>query len=72
VLGWITRKPITEDYVPLLPWLGVLWWGLAAGQRLLSHQPQWLQGDVPKWLQPLAYLLNRSAWLPSPTYSALA
>ncbi len=35
-LGLITRKPVTEDYVPLLPWLGVVWWGgcraLAAGQ----------------------------------------
>ncbi len=30
-LGIITRKPITEDYVPLLPWLGVMWWGAAAG-----------------------------------------
>ena len=55
-LGLVSRKPFTEDYVPLLPWLGVLWWGLAAGQWLLSHQPQWLQGDVPKWLQPLAAL----------------
>ena len=26
-LGLITRKPVTEDYVPLLPWLGVMWWG---------------------------------------------
>ena len=30
-LGLITQKPITEDYVPLLPWLGVMWWGAAAG-----------------------------------------
>ncbi|GAB4403298.1 MAG: hypothetical protein OHK0048_22010 [Rhodoferax sp.] len=27
-LGWITQKPITEDYVPLAPWLGVLLWGM--------------------------------------------
>ena len=26
-LGLISRKPFTEDYVPLLPWLGVMWWG---------------------------------------------
>lgn len=31
-LGLIGRKPITEDYVPVLPWLGVMWWGMAAGQ----------------------------------------
>lgn len=41
-LGFISRKPITEDYVPLLPWLGVVWWGLASGQWLLRHRPQWL------------------------------
>jgi uncharacterized membrane protein len=32
-LGLISRKPVTEDYVPLLPWLGVVWWGVAAGQQ---------------------------------------
>jgi uncharacterized membrane protein len=29
-LGLITRRPITEDYVPLLPWIGVVWVGVAA------------------------------------------
>jgi uncharacterized membrane protein len=33
-LGVVTRKPVTEDYVPLLPWLGVIWWGVAAGNWL--------------------------------------
>ena len=32
-VGLVTRKPITEDYVPVLPWLGVMLWGLAAGRR---------------------------------------
>jgi uncharacterized membrane protein len=41
-LGFISRKPITEDYVPLLPWLGVLWWGVAAGQWVLRNRPGWL------------------------------
>ena len=44
-LGLITRKPVTEDYVPLLPWLGVLWWGLAAGQWLLARS--WLPSARP-------------------------
>jgi uncharacterized membrane protein len=35
-VGLISRKPVTEDYVPVLPWLGVMWWGMAAGQRALS------------------------------------
>jgi hypothetical protein len=30
-IGLVTRRPVTEDYVPLLPWLGVVWWGMAAG-----------------------------------------
>jgi len=41
-LGLINRKPITEDYVPLIPWLGAMWWGMAAGQWALRHRPQWL------------------------------
>jgi uncharacterized membrane protein len=41
-LGFIDRKPITEDYVPLLPWMGVLWWGMAAGQWALARRPSWL------------------------------
>lgn len=42
VLGFISRLPITEDYVPLLPWLGVMWWGMAAGRWALVHKPAWL------------------------------
>jgi uncharacterized membrane protein len=43
-LGFIGTKPRTEDYVPLLPWLGVMWWGVAAGQWLLRQRPHWLAG----------------------------
>jgi uncharacterized membrane protein len=38
-LGLVTQKPITEDYVPILPWLGVMWWGLAGTQWILAHRP---------------------------------
>lgn len=41
-LGLIDRKPITEDYVPLIPWLGAMWWGMAAGEWALRHRPHWL------------------------------
>jgi uncharacterized membrane protein len=41
-LGLVTRKPATEDFVPLLPWLGVMWWGMAAGQWVLRHRIAWL------------------------------
>ncbi len=46
-LGLISRKPVTEDYVPLLPWLGVMWWGVAAGRWALSERPQWLGSSAP-------------------------
>jgi uncharacterized membrane protein len=47
-IGLISRLPITEDYVPLLPWLGVMWWGLAAGYWALQHRPHWLgSADAP-------------------------
>jgi len=45
VLGFVNRLPVTEDYVPLLPWLGVVWWGVAAGQWALRHRPHWLGAD---------------------------
>ncbi len=35
-LGLVTHKPITEDYVPLLPWLGVMWLGVG-----LMQWPRW-------------------------------
>lgn len=40
-LGLITHKPITEDYVPVFPWLGIMWWGAAGGYWLGQH-PQLL------------------------------
>jgi uncharacterized membrane protein len=55
-IGLVTRKPVTEDYVPVLPWLGVMLWGLAAGQWLLQHRRAWLTGGVPGALRPLAVL----------------
>ena len=41
-LGLVNRLPVTEDYVPLLPWLGVMWWGAAVGQWALRQRPHWL------------------------------
>ena len=54
--GLVTQKPFTEDYVPLLPWMGIVWWAMAAGQWLLAHRRQWLEKPVAPWLQPLAVL----------------
>lgn len=55
-VGLVTRKPVTEDYAPLLPWLGVVLWGLAAGRWVLAHRRQWLAGALPAALAPLALL----------------
>ncbi|MGE5118051.1 MAG: DUF1624 domain-containing protein [Betaproteobacteria bacterium] len=55
-VGLVTHKPVTEDYVPVLPWLGVMWWGLAAGQWLLRERPDWLGGTLARPLAPLAAL----------------
>ena len=55
-VGLVTHKPVTEDYVPLLPWLGVMLWGLAAGRWLLARQRGVLAGPLPRALGPLALL----------------
>jgi uncharacterized membrane protein len=55
-LGLITKKPVTEDYVPLVPWLGVLLWGFAAGTWLQAQRPLWLRRPLPLALAPLAFL----------------
>ena len=71
-LGLVTRKPITEDYVPLLPWLAVVWWGMAAGQWLQGNHPEllsWRPGRVGKGLAALGrwslsyYLLHQPVLL---------
>jgi uncharacterized membrane protein len=55
-IGLVTRKPITEDWVPLLPWVGVAMLGLAAGRWLLDRRQAWLAGAVPALMRPLAAL----------------
>jgi len=47
-VGLVTFKPITEDYVPILPWLGVMWWGLAGTQWILAQRANWLSGRPSK------------------------
>ncbi|MCD0417849.1 DUF1624 domain-containing protein [Rubrivivax sp. JA1024] len=55
-VGLVTHKPVTEDYVPLLPWCGVMLWGLAAGQWALARRRGWFTGPLPRGLAPLALL----------------
>ena len=55
-IGWITHKPVTEDYVPLVPWLGVMCWGVAAGGWLMRARPDLLRRTVAPAFKPLAIL----------------
>jgi uncharacterized membrane protein len=55
-LGLITRKPVTEDYVPLLPWFGVMLWGVAAGHWLIHRGGPLASWALPTQLQPLVIL----------------
>lgn len=36
-IGLVSHKPYTEDHVPLLPWLGLAWWGMAAVKSSFRH-----------------------------------
>ena len=55
-IGFVSMKPVTQDYVPLLPWLGVMCWGMAAGQWLLRRAPGVVQGTLPSAFRPLAWM----------------
>ena len=48
-LGLVTHKPVTEDYVPVLPWLGAMLLGFVATRA----RPRLWQGSAPR---PLAVL----------------
>lgn len=56
ILGLISKLPITEDYVPIFPWLGVMWWGVAAAQWLLAHRRDVITGRISPAFSALAWL----------------
>ena len=58
-IGMATQKPPTEDYVPILPWMGVLLVGAGLMFVLLSR-PQ-MTARVRQWTMPAA--LSPLGWL---------
>ena len=55
-VGLVTRKPVTEDFVPVMPWCGVMGLGLLAGRWTLRNRTHWLAGALPRAGAPLAVL----------------
>jgi uncharacterized membrane protein len=55
-VGLVTRLPVTEDYVPVLPWLGTMLAGYLAASLLLVHARPAFTGRVPVVARPLALL----------------
>jgi uncharacterized membrane protein len=56
IVGLVSANPITEDYVPLVPWLGVMWWGMAAMQWWLARPHSARAQGLPRLLRPVAAL----------------
>ena len=54
-LGFMPERPATDDYVPLLPWTGVMLVGIAAGHALI-------RGDF-RLLAPFARLPAILSWM---------
>jgi uncharacterized membrane protein len=55
-VGLITHLPPTEDYVPVLPWLGMMLSGYLVASVLMVHARAAFTGAVPAFLRPLAVL----------------
>jgi uncharacterized membrane protein len=59
-IGFMTNKPRTEDYVPLIPWFGVVLVGLAFGRLLYSARPEPEPDSAPFRLGFLSYAGRQS------------
>jgi uncharacterized membrane protein len=52
-LGFTTAKPATEDFVPLAPWAGVVFVGIALGHALIraNFRPVAFLDATPEWIR---------------------
>ena len=55
-VGLITHLPVTEDYVPVLPWFGMMLAGYLVASLLLVHARTAFAGGVPSFARPLSVL----------------
>jgi uncharacterized membrane protein len=55
-VGLVTRLPVTEDYVPIFPWLAMVLAGYLLQSLLLVHARAFAAGPVPALVRPLAVL----------------
>jgi uncharacterized membrane protein len=55
-LGMGLTKPVTQDWVPLVPWMGVMLIGFALGQWAWLHRRAWLARPVAPAVTPLVTL----------------
>ncbi len=51
-IGFVTTKPLTEDYVPLAPWAGIAFVGIALAHALarVDFRPLAAFNAAPRWL----------------------
>ena len=60
-VGMVTHKPITEDYVPMAPWLGVMMTGVSVGQWASLRAHLWPLACTPtSALKPVQWLGRHS------------
>lgn len=60
-LGLMTFKPMTEDYVPIFPWLGVACLGMALGHYLLKKKGFLQLAQQAKYSHPLLNWLGQKS-----------
>ena len=58
-IGFVTHKPVTEDYVPLAPWAGVVFIGVGLG-NLLARQSFRILAPLTRAPSPLLWLGRHS------------
>jgi uncharacterized membrane protein len=70
-IGFTTHKPATEDYVPLFPWAGFVFAGVAVGRALIRNGLRAVApfARAPRWLRFLGqhslaiYMIHQPAFI---------